>query len=563
MIFQANDIAPFFVLDLIDMHTIGSSVLILAMFLALLIKTPKMKLPSQGIPMAADSHWLFGHYHILIGDFQHAWSKIAYERANQDGLCTFWNFSKPTVTVNTVENARLVLASSSSKTALGHFRKHIGAFLGEKSILFFNGKDWKKQRVLYAKALSTKAVLALIDPIRDVTKSLINALTNRIVNENNGQPIEMNMESIIQILLADVSGKVFFGMDFKCCESLQQMPITKSIQFLVDEVSRRITSPLNPAAHFYSLPTAMNRKYKENIQLVRNKLKEVIEERSKQLSSTERSTEVHPDFISTMILDSNAASDSSNVDEVIDKLLTAHMAAFDTSTIPLQYIFYCLACHPEAEEKCLEEIEMAMKNCSNDGGLDIERLVYCNAVFKESLRLYPPVVAMQRKLGNNLKLENVTIPAGMDVFVPFWHIQRDERNFPRALEFLPERWVKRTKDCSWIERDAKEEKELNNMNDDGTIAAGNHGQEGSNQHDALDFNPDIPAGNKDAFLAFSAGGRDCVGYKLAKTEITVVLVELIRHFKFELVPGFKIKPENIAVMQRHIGGIPMIISMRE
>lgn len=376
--------------------------------------------------------------------------------------------------------------------------------------------------------------------------------------------MEMNMEKLFQLVLADIGGKLFFGMDCKCCENLKQSPITESINFLVSEISRRISSPFNPAAQIYSLPTPQNRKYEENVKFIRGTLKDIIQERQKILldSTSPKASINHLDFI-TCLLQGNESSDEKSIDEVIDSVCTAYMASFDSSTSTLQSILYCIASHAEVEEKCIEEMNKAsLKDGSID--LDPERLVYCNAVVMESLRLFPAFVAMYRKLEKPLKFENVTIPSGTNVVIPFWHIQRDERHFPRALEFLPERWVSRDQNGSWVSRDSKAGLEFRSSLST-TVPFDDLDKE---KMDVFECNgvdsdsQDIPVGNKSAFLSFSAGGRSCVGYKLAQMQVVNIVVELLRNFKFELTPGFKIKPQVTALSQKHFGGVPMIISKR-
>lgn len=538
--------------------------------IAILIKYPRMKVPVPGIPMVPNSHWFFGHSHILVRDFKESWWKLCYQHANEEGLCSFWNFSRPAITVNTVDHARAILVASSSKPALGHMRKHLRALLGEKSLPFLNGKEWKYHRSMYAKALSTTAIATMLDPIHGVAKSLVQALTSKIKNENQGRPINMNIEKIIQLVMADISGKTFFGMDFGCCEKLEQIPITKAIKFLVDEISRRITSPLNPAARFYSFPSAMNRKHRENILFVRNTLQGILETRKRAIQSSPSLIDSH-DFITSLLknMSSEETGELPNVDEVIDTLITAHMASFDSSTASLIYIFYCLASHSFAEEECLKEIKRVLKE--DNGTLNPEHLPYCNAVVTETIRLYPAIVAISRTLEKPFEFENVTAPAGMDVLIPFWHIQRDERNFTRALEFLPERWVKRNVDGSWVEHSSISDEVSKNelvskdsfSSDDSSTVPGSDPDKVWTDSDSLHNVDVVPPADKRAFLAFSAGGRSCVGYKLAKKEICIIMVELLRHFKFEIEPGFQLNPTSIAVSQKQIGGIPMIISLRE
>ena len=557
----------------VDFNALGLTLFVGTLLAFILLKLPKMTVPVPGVPMVPNSHWFFGHSQILVRDFKESWWKLCYEHADDEGLCSFWNFSRPAITVNTVDNARAILIASSSKPALGHMRKHLRMLLGEKSLPFLNGKEWKHHRNLYSKALSSAAVSTMLDPIRDVVTSLVKALEDKMANENQGGVVEMNIEKVIQLVMADISGKTFFGMDFGCCEKLEQIPITRAIKFLVDEISRRITSPLNPAARFYSFPSALNRRHRENVQFVRNTLRGILDQRKLSLSSSSSFSENH-DFITSLLKNFVSKEESGelpNVDEVIDSLLTAHMASFDSSTASLVYIFYCLACHPHAEEECLKEIERVLSKESK--ALDPDHLPYCNAVVTETIRLYPAIVAISRTLEKPFKFKNVTVKAGTDVLIPFWHIQRDDRNFYRANEFLPERWVTQSGDDSWAERSSSSDNTKDDtlvsdtsVSSDETTLPGSHPDGDTKVDDtsaSINHVDVVPAADKSGFLSFSAGGRSCVGYKLAKKEICIIMVELLRNFKFELVHGFKLNPRSIAVSQKHIGGIPMIISKRK
>ena len=579
--FKIKPMLFFDTLHLFAMNSFGSDSFLLAstVFFAtiisifLLLKIPKMKIPVPGIPCVPSSHWFFGHSQIFNNqDFQQAWWKLCFEHANEEGLCSFWNFSRPAITVNTVEHARVILTASSTKPPLQNIKKHTRMLLGEKSILFKDGKEWKHHRSLYAKALSNNVVFSMLDPIRDVVTSLVLSLKRKIDVENQGKPIEMNIETLVQLVLADVSGKTFFGMDFKCCEKLEQIPITKAIRFVGNELGRRIASPFNPAAQFYGLPSAYNRRHRESMQFVRNTLKDIIEERKLALSSSSITND--HDFITNVLKNSvsEESGDLLNVDEIIHALMTVHLGSYDTTTSSLVYIFYCLACHADAEEKCLEEIKRSLETHDT---LNPDDLPYCNAVVTETIRLYPAIVAISRTLEKPLKLEKVTVPAGMDVLIPFWHIQRDERNFPRALEFLPERWVKQKTDGSWVGRSTECENEDNTTtNEDLSDSAASFSSDDTTlpglypdkQHHinkrTFDNNGMVSPADKKCFLAFSAGGRSCVGSKLAKKEICIILVELLRNFKFELVPGFRLNLRCVGIFLKSVGGVPMIISKR-
>jgi cytochrome P450 len=62
----------------------------------------------------------------------------------------------------------------------------------------------------------------------------------------------------------------------------------------------------------------------------------------------------------------------------------------------------------------------------------------------EALRLYPPGATTIREVpaaGASLQLGGFAVPAGSSVFVASYVMQRDPELWPRAGEFLPERWL--------------------------------------------------------------------------------------------------------------------------
>jgi cytochrome P450 len=66
---------------------------------------------------------------------------------------------------------------------------------------------------------------------------------------------------------------------------------------------------------------------------------------------------------------------------------------------------------------------------------------YLDAVVKETLRLRPPVPVVVRNLLEPLRLGGYELPAGTTVAPCIHLIHRDERNYPEAHRFLPERFV--------------------------------------------------------------------------------------------------------------------------
>ena len=107
----------------------------------------------------------------------------------------------------------------------------------------------------------------------------------------------------------------------------------------------------------------------------------------------------------------------------------------------LVYAIMEIARNPRVERNCLQEI----RNVWNDEKSvpDPHQFKYLTAVFTEALRLYPPLPGMVRTLTHLLKVgegkSEYELPVDTYTYMPFVLIHRDERNFPRPTELLPER----------------------------------------------------------------------------------------------------------------------------
>jgi cytochrome P450 len=128
--------------------------------------------------------------------------------------------------------------------------------------------------------------------------------------------------------------------------------------------------------------------------------------------------------------------------------LADHEAGAEAATYFLQgapgvgvtWIWWLLGTHPTAEARLHEELDHRLHDGVPTAG-DLDALEYTRAVILEGLRLYPPGMGMLRKAATSFELDGVSIPAGRWVLVSYWVLHRDERFWPAASTFDPERWL--------------------------------------------------------------------------------------------------------------------------
>lgn len=200
----------------------------------------------------------------------------------------------------------------------------------------------------------------------------------------------------------------------------------------------------------------------------------------------------------------------------------------------MSYALCLISQNPDVEETMLKEIKNAANKAKNKSPDDPDELKYCEAAIYESLRLYPAAGATQRYLQKPLKLQGGFVaPAHTNVMVSIWSIQHNPKYWPEAEQFRPDRWVKFDENNNrWVDREETDES--------GTI----------------------PAANRNAFFAFSAGARSCAGQNLAMQEGTIILANLIQSLKFRPVDGYVLKPSGEGIILAPVDHLPMHVEER-
>ncbi|WP_416908558.1 MAG: cytochrome P450 [Polymorphobacter sp.] len=127
--------------------------------------------------------------------------------------------------------------------------------------------------------------------------------------------------------------------------------------------------------------------------------------------------------------------------DIIDHMNFLMMAAHDTITSSMTSMVHFLARHPEWQEAMRDEV-MAVK--ARHGGLPYAALAEMEVterVFKESLRLIPPVPSMPRRAIKDFVFMNHHIPAGSHIGINPMVTHRLPDVWPEPETFDPDRFT--------------------------------------------------------------------------------------------------------------------------
>ncbi len=180
--------------------------------------------------------------------------------------------------------------------------------------------------------------------------------------------------------------------------------------------------------------------------------------------------------------------------EIIDHMNFLMMAAHDTTTSSISSMVHFLGLHPEWQDRIRAEIG-AVK-AETGGELTYEalgRLETIEMVFKESLRLIPPVPSMPRRAIKDFVFMNHHIPAGSHIGIT-----------PMVTHRMPDVWPD------------------------------------PDRFDPLRFTAENSRGrHKYAWVPFGGGGHMCLGLHFAYMQVKAFFFALLSQNRIELAPGYK------------------------
>ncbi len=487
--------------------------------------------PIEGIPVIPGGTWFAGHLHLLTEpDFQKSLQKFSVEHADEQGRCTFWmGPTTPSLSVTRCEDVQTLLKVSSHRELFPVMGMHMEQFFGRYNIGVLTGNEWKSKRAAIVKALHGRNTLEHNrHAFRHAAKTLVESLKQDEVVSAKDISLFMKM------LTLDAFGLACLNRDFGCCRRMKPSRVMKDFEYMSSEVMRRTTKDvLNPISHIYRIPTAANKRHQEVMERMNDYLSDIIDDRKALMAKASNGDELPQDLLTSLIKEALLGGDEQDNDSddeemmyemLVDTIKSLLFAGYETTSVTMTYVLYLLSKHPDVESRCIKEIR------SNPS-----QLVYLEAVIKETLRLFPPVVSTTRSLEREVRFGGICVPAGTYLYFPIWIIQRSEKHFPWPLKFLPERWARLDDSTGmWIQRE--------------------HGED-------EDFEG-VPVGNPKAFVAFSSGARSCAGQRFALEEMSIALSTLLQSFKFEVSKDYVLKLHREGFVQSPQGGLPMKIKQR-
>lgn len=405
-----------------------------------------------------------------------------------------------------VDHAKVSRKSPGLRMLLGHLAGD-GLFMSE-------GELWRRQRRLMAPLFQPAIIGRYAQVMTDTAADVAGRWSD-------GQRVDLAHE--MTRVTMEIVARTLFGAD----AADQTSELGQAITALLDWVNNNASNPMLVAhvaalelservlpglplpegwragvRRALSVPSLLPGTFSSSIRNARA----VVETRLDALIAERRARPVDRDDLLSRLLKAQDEDGASMSDQQVrDEAATLFVAGHETTANALSWSLHLLAQNPDVHARLLAEVDAL--GGRTPGFEDVMRVPLAIRVFKEALRLYPPLTILVRQVLEEVTLEGVTVPAGRIVFVPVWALHRSASVWKDPLRFDPDRFLP--------EREQ-----------------GRH---------------------RAAWLPFGIGPRVCIGNHFALLEGPLVLVRLLQLVEFHAEPR-DVEPDDFATL-RPRGGV--------
>ncbi|XP_027335242.1 cytochrome P450 82C4-like [Abrus precatorius] len=168
-----------------------------------------------------------------------------------------------------------------------------------------------------------------------------------------------------------------------------------------------------------------------------------VEEHAKNDPLTNKSWEKH-DFIDVMlsVIEDDTVSGHTRDTIIKANVMNLMLAGSDTTSTTMTWMLAILLKNPHALKRAEEEIEKQVGRERRVEASDIKNLVYLQAIFKETLRLFPPgPLLVPHEAREDCYIKGYYVPKGTRVFGNVWKLHRDPSLWAEPEKFSPERFI--------------------------------------------------------------------------------------------------------------------------
>lgn len=418
------------------------------------------------------------------------WLEVLFERSYSMKMGRVRIFGFDSFMVNDPAWVSKILVEEPAKFPKHHMMHRLLEPLLGSSIFTTNGKVWERQRRLVDIAFEKANLKGAFPHMRGAAAEML----ARIDEVADGRSFELDPEATY--VTADVMFRTILS------EELKAEDATAIYQAFL-EYQRQAHRII--LLRIYRLPPFFTeRSSRRSARLIREVIRKIIVRRYQLREEGRHSTE---DILGALMEARDPVEgDQFSLDETVDQICMLFLAGHETSASAMGWSVYLLSHSPQLQEEIAAEIHSLIGDREIEYG-DTNKFKTVYNLFRESLRLYPPVGCFLREAAEPVELRGKPVKKGSLVLVSPWLVQRHRKLWERPDEFDPSRFE----------------------------------------------TPEGKASAKCAYMPFSKGPRVCAGQAFAIQEAILILANLVRRFRIEPDPDHTPKPAGRVTLRSDNG----------
>jgi cytochrome P450 len=356
----------------------------------------------------------------------------------------------------------------------GQAIKRVGLLLGN-GLMVSEGEFWKSQRRMIQPSFHQEAISALISIITTANVALLKEW-ERAAREQ----ASVNVTRDVSLMILEVVLVSIFGDDYE--------EVAPHFSILSGESVR----DLQFAQTFRALGTLVG---------------QVI---AKRRSANRTSADILGMLMQARDRDTSLAMPDR---QLVSEIMTLVVAGHETTASTLNWTWYLLSQNSQVEERLSEELNcLPGTECVQMG--DLAKFTYTRQVLEEALRLYPPGWLMTRKALKDDQFGDYFVPAGTEIYISPYLVQRHPALWEDPDHFNPDRF------------DPEQSRDRHSL----------------------------------AMLPFSAGPRKCIGDIFARVEMQIHIIMIAKQLRLryaettppEFDAGVNLRSKNDFIMTPEI-----------
>jgi cytochrome P450 len=362
------------------------------------------------------------------------------------------------------------------------YKSSLQDYIGE-GLLNADGDFWRRQRKLMQPSFHVKRIDAYAETMVDYAIAML-------AGWQDGEERDIAAD-MMQVTL-NVVGKTLFDADL----SERSSTVAHALEFMLEDIIASSQSIIRLPEW---MPTPARMRRKDTIEQLDSVILPMIEARRKK-------PEDRGDLLSMLLLAQDDEGAGMSDRQLRNEVLTLILAGHETTANALSWTFYLLSQNPDVARKLEAEADTVL-GARRPNLADLKAMPYSEQVIKEAMRLYPPVWSVGRQNTVATTLGGYAVRRGSTAIIPIWALHHDERHFPDAECFMPERWTE-------------------------------------------DMEAALP---RYAYLPFGGGPRICIGNAFAMMEARLLLMAIVQQYRLVHVAGHRVEPEPLVTLRPRYG----------